>query len=63
MPDFIPVLGYLDELIILPLAIMLVLRLIPPEIIVLAAIAGWFAISGLSVIVPAVAARAMAFSL
>lgn len=32
IPDFIPVLGYLDDLIILPLGILLVIRLIPPEI-------------------------------
>ena len=32
IPDFIPVLGYLDDLILLPLGIMLVIRLIPPEI-------------------------------
>jgi len=31
IPDFIPVLGYLDELILLPLAIMLVIRLIGPQ--------------------------------
>ena len=29
IPDFIPVLGYLDELILLPFAIMLTVRLIP----------------------------------
>jgi uncharacterized membrane protein YkvA (DUF1232 family) len=29
IPDFIPVLGYLDELILLPLGIYLVLRLVP----------------------------------
>jgi uncharacterized membrane protein YkvA (DUF1232 family) len=32
IPDFIPVLGYLDELVILPLGILLVVRLIPPEL-------------------------------
>lgn len=33
VPDFIPVLGYLDELILLPLAIWLVLKLIPPDLL------------------------------
>lgn len=32
IPDFIPVLGYLDDLILVPLGIMLVIHLIPPEI-------------------------------
>jgi len=32
IPDFIPVLGYLDELVLLPLGILLVVKLIPPEI-------------------------------
>mgnify|MGYP001159251287 CR=1 FL=1 len=32
IPDFIPVLGYLDELVVLPLGIMLAIKLIPPEI-------------------------------
>jgi uncharacterized membrane protein YkvA (DUF1232 family) len=32
IPDFVPVLGYLDDLIIVPLGILLVVRLIPPEI-------------------------------
>ena len=33
IPDFIPVLGYLDELILLPGAIYLVLRLIPAPVL------------------------------
>ena len=32
IPDFIPVLGYLDEVILLPFAILLVVKLIPPEL-------------------------------
>ena len=32
IPDFIPVIGYLDDIIIVPLGILLVIRLIPPEI-------------------------------
>jgi len=32
IPDFIPVLGYLDDLIIVPLGIWLAVQLIPPEI-------------------------------
>lgn len=32
IPDFIPVLGYLDDLILVPLGIWLVLRLIPPRV-------------------------------
>lgn len=32
LPDFIPVLGYLDELLVLPALIALALRLIPPPI-------------------------------
>jgi uncharacterized membrane protein YkvA (DUF1232 family) len=32
VPDFIPVLGQLDELIILPLGLWLVVRLIPPDV-------------------------------
>jgi uncharacterized membrane protein YkvA (DUF1232 family) len=32
IPDFIPVLGYLDDLLIVPLGVWLVLRMIPPQI-------------------------------
>lgn len=32
IPDFIPVIGYLDDLILLPLAILLAIRLIPSAI-------------------------------
>jgi uncharacterized membrane protein YkvA (DUF1232 family) len=32
IPDFIPVVGYLDDLIIVPLGIALVVRMIPPPI-------------------------------
>jgi uncharacterized membrane protein YkvA (DUF1232 family) len=33
IPDFIPVLGYLDDLILIPLGIMLVIRLVPADVI------------------------------
>jgi len=33
IPDFIPVLGYLDDVIIVPLGLWLVLRMIPAEVI------------------------------
>lgn len=32
IPDFIPVLGYLDDLVIVPLGLLLVLRLVPHEV-------------------------------
>jgi len=34
IPDFIPVLGYLDDLILVPLGIYVALRLIPPHVVV-----------------------------
>ena len=33
IPDFIPVLGYLDELILLPGCIYLILRMVPPAVL------------------------------
>jgi uncharacterized membrane protein YkvA (DUF1232 family) len=32
IPDFVPLLGYLDDLIIVPLGVALVIRLIPPDV-------------------------------
>jgi len=32
IPDFIPVLGYVDDIIIVPLGILLVVKLTPPEV-------------------------------
>lgn len=32
IPDFVPVLGYLDDLVILPLGILLVVKLVPKEV-------------------------------
>ncbi len=33
IPDFIPILGYLDDLVIVPLGIWLVIKMIPPEVL------------------------------
>lgn len=32
IPDFIAVIGYLDDLVILPLGVLLVIQLVPPEL-------------------------------
>ena len=32
IPDFIPVLGYLDDLVLVPLGIVLALKLVPPDV-------------------------------
>lgn len=33
IPDFIPVLGYLDDVVLVPLGLLLVLRLLPPAVL------------------------------
>jgi uncharacterized membrane protein YkvA (DUF1232 family) len=33
IPDFIPILGYVDDLVVVPLGISLALKMIPPEVI------------------------------
>lgn len=33
IPDFIPILGYLDDLVIVPVGLALVIRLLPPQVL------------------------------
>jgi len=33
IPDFIPVLGYLDDLVLVPLGIVVAIRMIPPQVL------------------------------
>jgi uncharacterized membrane protein YkvA (DUF1232 family) len=33
IPDFIPVLGYVDELVVIPVGVLLIRRLIPPHVL------------------------------
>ncbi len=33
IPDFIPVLGYLDDLVLIPLGIMLLVKMMPPDVL------------------------------
>ena len=33
IPDFIPVLGYLDDIILIPLSIALTIQMIPPDVL------------------------------
>ena len=33
IPDFIPVLGYLDDLVLVPLGLFLIIKLLPPEVL------------------------------
>jgi len=33
IPDFIPILGYLDDLLIVPVGLLMVIRMLPPEVL------------------------------
>jgi uncharacterized membrane protein YkvA (DUF1232 family) len=45
IPDFIPVLGYLDDLVLVPLGIVIAIRMIPPATIVIIGI--WILVAAL----------------
>jgi uncharacterized membrane protein YkvA (DUF1232 family) len=34
IPDFVPVLGYLDDLVIIPLGILLTVKMVPPQVMI-----------------------------
>ena len=57
IPDFVPVLGYLDDLVILPLGVALIIRLMPPELMAehreraKAGLSPWFSRAGAALIV------------
>jgi len=65
IPDFIPVLGYLDDVILVPLGVWLVLRMVPAEVIAdsqakAAAVAERPVSRGMAVVIVAIWAIALA---